>query len=202
MMFQDAIEVTVNEVVERGERVLALLDEAKLTKQTAALRREIARAVEVARKRTSAEAKRVAASGAQDLASLSLRELRELAYNLGESKSREDEACAARAWLLAAAQEKEPFDRNDRLGRAALSFADAGDWREARPRLEHVVAQRGISRTGSSSSRGVACSTRRSRREPAPRRRDAISTNISARDRRPAFGISRARSAQPDLDHR
>jgi hypothetical protein len=40
--------------------------------------------------------KEVSGSGAQDLASLSLRELRELAYNLGESNSREDQARAAR----------------------------------------------------------------------------------------------------------
>jgi hypothetical protein len=165
--------------------VLALLDEAKLTKQTAALRREIARAVEVARKRTSAEAKRVAASGAQDLASLSLRELRELAYNLGESNSREDQARAARAWLLAAAQEKEPFDRNDCLGRAALNFADAGRGRGSST-SSRSGGFRGLDRRAR-----VVSLARRDDRGGNRRRADATR---SARTSAPTTGVPRSGS--------
>ncbi|MBA3503310.1 MAG: hypothetical protein M4D80_22120 [Myxococcota bacterium] len=139
MLYRDALEVMVDQVDELGTRAIALLDEAKQPKQTAALRREIERAVGRDRERSKQTSEKVAKSRAKPLESLSLAELRELAYKLGESKKSEELAIGARAWLLVSEQEEDAFGQRDAFGRAALIFAEAKDWKEALPRLEKIL---------------------------------------------------------------
>jgi len=137
VLYRDALDIMVDEVEERGTRALALLDEAKLTKQTAKLRREITRSVSRDRAYTKEREERVAATRERPLEELTREELREVAYN--HAKTPAGAAMAARAWVLASNMATTDYDKHDCIGRAALEFAEAGDWAEAMPRLEAIV---------------------------------------------------------------
>lgn len=138
MIFQDALDIMVDEVEKRGERALALLDEAKLDNvETQELRQQI----ETAIRRDRRESQRILRTRDQPLESMDRRTLRDLAYKLGESKKSADHAMAARAWTMAARHETEASKINDCLARAAIAHADAEEWDEAIPRLEQIVAR-------------------------------------------------------------
>jgi len=137
MLIRDAFEVMVDSVVEYGERALALIAESKLTtKEVRALQRKIDQAV----RREKAEGARVLQTREQPLESMDRRSLRDLAYKLGESKKPADLARAARCWVVAATHETDDRSIKDCLARAALDFASAGEWNEATPRLETILA--------------------------------------------------------------
>jgi hypothetical protein len=137
-----ALDIMVDEVTERGERALELLDEAAdLKKQTAKLRRHIERCIARSRKYDREQDKAVDATLDKSLDALDRRQLRDLAYKLGRSQSADDKEKAARAWELASTHATEDYDKYDCLGRAALEFADAGRWDEAEPRLQNVIAE-------------------------------------------------------------
>jgi hypothetical protein len=137
MTFEDALDIMVDEVEERGELALALLDEAKLDNvETQRLRRRIETAV----RREKERSRGILRTRNQPLETMDRRTLRDLACELGKSKELADQALAARAWKIAAQYETEAHAIKDCIARAALACANAQEWEEAIPWLEEILA--------------------------------------------------------------
>jgi len=135
LMFREAS--LVKDVAECAHRALALIAESKIrTDEVLELRRRIDEAVAS----EMIEEACLLHMRQRPLESLSRRELRDLAAWLGSSKDPEDCGLAARYWLALASRETEDRDVRHCLTGAACAFAAAGDWAEAMPRLESIVA--------------------------------------------------------------
>lgn len=138
--FETALEVMVDEVVQRGERALRLLDRATELGADPArirpLRERIRRSVRQEQDRVGA----VLALLARPLEELDAEELADIAHRLDERSRPGDKRRAAQLYELAA---KHPKTRTKQRGylqcRAALARADAGDLDAARADLERIL---------------------------------------------------------------